>query len=218
MATELMLTPVKSSFTWRLIRVSLGTPVALVLAAGIGGGGAASGSGSRDATRCEARMLAQATRNMVALERHVSYLSSIATIATLLGLLGTVGGMIVSFMNMRASGVSDPTVLAGGISQALITTAAGLSVAIPSLLAYHIFVQITGKAASRMEIAAAELMAYYAGRVQAVSGSARGSRKATTGTGRARAAADAVQRGRSAGTKASTARGTTSRPASRTAS
>jgi len=54
-----------------------------------------------------------------------------------LGLLGTVIGMVKVFAAITTHGVGDPTVLAGGISEALITTAAGLSVAIPSLIGYR---------------------------------------------------------------------------------
>lgn len=71
------------------------------------------------------------------LERYLSPLGTIAAISPLLGLLGTVGGMIRAFTAITTQGVGNPTVLAGGISQALVTTAAGLAVAIPSLIAYR---------------------------------------------------------------------------------
>jgi len=109
------------------------------------------------------RMESQALRCTAELEKNVPHLSSIANLSTLLGLLGTVTGMIISFMNMQTSGISDPAVLAGGISQALITTAAGLSVAIPSLLFYNLFNQAVNRAISRMEIAAAELTSFFSG-------------------------------------------------------
>lgn len=73
------------------------------------------------------------------LERYLNTLGTIASITPLLGLLGTVIGMIDVFAAIMAHGVGDPGVLAGGISQALITTAAGLSVAIPSLMFYRYF-------------------------------------------------------------------------------
>ena len=56
-----------------------------------------------------------------------------------MGLLGTVIGMIKVFAAITSHGVGNPSVLAGGISEALITTAAGLSVAIPSLIFYRYF-------------------------------------------------------------------------------
>jgi biopolymer transport protein ExbB len=71
------------------------------------------------------------------LERYLGPLGTIAAISPLLGLLGTVSGMIRSFTAITSQGVGDPTVLAGGISEALVTTAAGLVVAIPSLIAYR---------------------------------------------------------------------------------
>jgi len=71
------------------------------------------------------------------LERYLNTLGTIAAISPLLGLLGTVIGMVKVFAAITTSGVGDPSVLAGGISEALITTAAGLSVAIPALIAYR---------------------------------------------------------------------------------
>ncbi len=71
------------------------------------------------------------------LERYLNTLGTVASISPLLGLLGTVIGMIQVFSVITAQGVGDPGVLAGGISEALITTAAGLSVAIPTLMFYR---------------------------------------------------------------------------------
>lgn len=68
------------------------------------------------------------------LERYLGTLAMIISITPLLGLLGTVIGMIEVFAAIVAEGVGNPSVLAGGISKALITTAAGLSVAIPALV------------------------------------------------------------------------------------
>ncbi len=73
------------------------------------------------------------------LERFLNTLGTIAGISPLLGLLGTVIGMIKVFSTIMISGVGDANVLAGGISQALITTAAGLTVAIPSYFFYRFF-------------------------------------------------------------------------------
>ena len=71
------------------------------------------------------------------LERFLNPLGTIAQITPLLGLLGTVIGMISVFTTITTVGVGDPAELAGGISQALVTTAGGLSVAIPSLIFYR---------------------------------------------------------------------------------
>lgn len=73
------------------------------------------------------------------LERNLQALGTIAQISPLLGLLGTVLGMIKVFSAIVSQGVGNPAVLAGGISEALITTAAGISVAIPSLIFYRYF-------------------------------------------------------------------------------
>jgi len=71
------------------------------------------------------------------LERYLNTLGTIAVISPLLGLLGTVLGMIRVFAVLTSQGSADPASLAGGISEALITTAAGLVVAIPALIAYR---------------------------------------------------------------------------------
>lgn len=71
------------------------------------------------------------------LERFLNTLGTIAGISPLLGLLGTVIGIIRAFNAIQESGVGDPRALSGGIAQALITTAAGLIVAIPALFSYR---------------------------------------------------------------------------------
>jgi len=73
------------------------------------------------------------------LERYIGVLGVIAAVSPLLGLLGTVIGMIEVFQVISIEGVGKADILAGGISKALNTTAAGLSVAIPALVAYRIF-------------------------------------------------------------------------------
>ncbi len=73
------------------------------------------------------------------LERFLNTLGTVAMITPLLGLLGTVIGMIDVFAVITSQGVGNPTLLAGGISKALLTTAAGLSVAIPSLMFHRHF-------------------------------------------------------------------------------
>lgn len=73
------------------------------------------------------------------LERFLNSLGTIAAITPLLGLLGTVLGMIKVFNEIMIQGTGNANVLAGGISQALITTAAGLSIAIPALVLHRYF-------------------------------------------------------------------------------
>lgn len=73
------------------------------------------------------------------LDRYLNSLGTIAAITPFLGLLGTVLGMIEMFAGISSHGVGDPAVVAGGIAQALITTAAGLGVAIPSVMFFRYF-------------------------------------------------------------------------------
>lgn len=98
-------------------------------------------------------------RKIFEMEKYVAYLSSIANVATLLGLLGTVTGMIMTFYNMMVTETSDPYTLAGGISQALITTAAGLITAVPAILFYSIFLSIIRRHISSMESSSSEILA-----------------------------------------------------------
>jgi biopolymer transport protein ExbB len=92
------------------------------------------------------------------LEKYLNSLGTIASITPLLGLLGTVIGMINVFAAIMANGVGDPTVLAGGISQALITTASGMSVAIPSLMFYRYFRGKVDELVIQMETEALKLV------------------------------------------------------------
>jgi biopolymer transport protein ExbB len=76
-------------------------------------------------------------REGILLERNIGALLTIANLSPLLGLLGTVSGMIKSFNTISTYNVSSAAPLAGGIAEALITTAAGLLVAIPTLVVYR---------------------------------------------------------------------------------
>ena len=78
------------------------------------------------------------TREAIILEKRVGILSTLANLAPLLGLLGTVSGMIKTFNVISIEGVGNPAPLAQGIAEALITTAAGLCVAIPTLVCFRI--------------------------------------------------------------------------------
>lgn len=73
------------------------------------------------------------------LEQYLSLLGTIATVSPILGLLGTVMGMINIFSNLLESNLGSVSPLAGGIAEALVTTAAGLFVAIPTLIFYRHF-------------------------------------------------------------------------------
>ena len=83
------------------------------------------------------RIISQEIRN---LENCLGGLEVVASISPLLGLFGTVLGMIKAFLNLEKAGSQiDPALLAGGIWEALLTTAFGLAIAIPALAAYHLF-------------------------------------------------------------------------------
>lgn len=99
------------------------------------------------------------SRELRRLEKNLRGLGIIAHISPLLGLLGTVTGMIRAFMKIQElGGKVDASILAGGIWEALITTAAGLSVAIPAIIFYHYFEGRVDNFSSQMKDAAEELM------------------------------------------------------------
>ena len=79
------------------------------------------------------------------MERNLVWLATIANVSPLLGFFGTVAGMIKSFDALAEAGLSNPGLVAAGISEALITTAAGLAVAIPAQLAYNFFMNKINK-------------------------------------------------------------------------
>ena len=110
-----------------ITEIENGSPLGRVLAAGL-----INRHLSRDLIR---ESIEENGRHVVhEMERFMNTLGTISTIAPLLGLLGTVIGMIRVFTAITVIGIGDPTQLAGGISEALITTAAGLTVAIPALI------------------------------------------------------------------------------------
>lgn len=74
------------------------------------------------------------------MESNLIVLGTIGKLAPLLGFFGTVIGMIRAFESIASSGLGDPQVVAGGISQSLITTAAGLAVAVPTVFAQYLFI------------------------------------------------------------------------------
>ncbi len=116
----------------RVLTLRDGSPLGRVLAAGLL---------NRNHSREVMKESIEETGRHVAHElgRFLNTLGTIAAITPLLGLLGTVVGMIKVFSVITAIGVGDPGELAGGISQALLTTAAGISVAIPTLIFHRYF-------------------------------------------------------------------------------
>lgn len=115
-----------------LDKLRAGSPLGRILAAGL-----ANRHQDREAMK---ESIEEVGRHEVHdLERFLNALGTIAVITPLLGLLGTVIGMIKVFEVITALGIGDPGVLAAGISEALITTATGLTIAIPSLMFYRYF-------------------------------------------------------------------------------
>lgn len=80
---------------------------------------------------------AAAMQEIEGMKRYLSVLDTVITLAPLLGILGTVSGIIVSFDLLGSTGIEDPKAVTGGIAQALLTTAAGLAIAIVALLPYN---------------------------------------------------------------------------------
>lgn len=128
----------------RIEEIRTGSPLGRMLAAGLI---------NRNHSRAIMKEAIEDTgRQVVAeLERFLNTLATIASVAPLLGLLGTVLGMIDVFSVMMDAGVGNAPVLAGGISKALITTAAGLSVAIPALMFHRYFDNRVARLALEME-------------------------------------------------------------------
>jgi biopolymer transport protein ExbB len=93
------------------------------------------------------------------LERHLVWLQTIAQAAPLLGLLGTVLGMIKVFAAITISGLGDPQALSAGISEAMITTAVGLAVGIPTLVAYNLLAAKSESLITEIEAHASRLVA-----------------------------------------------------------
>ncbi len=88
---------------------------------------------------------------MAFLENGLVWLATIANIAPMIGFFGTVAGMILAFRNIAAAGDVEPSIVASGISMALITTAGGLLVAIPIQIAYNLCVYLIDRIVVSME-------------------------------------------------------------------
>ncbi len=127
-----------------LRRIKLGSPLGAILASGL--------INRRHGREMMKESIEETGRQIIhELERYLNTLGTIASITPLLGLLGTVVGMIKVFSSIMLHGVGDPGVLAGGISEALITTAAGLTVAIPSLIFHRYFERLVDEHVLNME-------------------------------------------------------------------
>jgi len=95
--------------------------------------------GRRQGESYEEKMQVALSQEKLLLEKNLGLLGTMAAIAPLIGLLGTVWGIMRAFHNMAVTGSAAPTVVASGVAEALITTAAGLVVAVPALVLYNHF-------------------------------------------------------------------------------
>lgn len=114
-------------------------------------------SGLQNTENPKEYMISQASKEIPKLERFISALSTISTISPLLGLLGTILGMIESFGVLNQVSAAASSALTNGIANALLTTAAGLIIAIPSVVSYNYFVQKINKSITFMENTALEI-------------------------------------------------------------
>lgn len=113
----------------------------------------------------EMAMEQEAANEMPALEAYLPVLRTIVNIAPLLGLLGTIAGMIGSFRAASQGGLSNPTQILGGISEALISTATGITLAVVGFVFYNYFSNLTRKMIADMEYYGAELVNFITSRV-----------------------------------------------------
>lgn len=135
----------------RIRRLREDSPMGAVLAAGL--------NNARSGRHVMREAIEQAAGHVVHdLEKHLSLLGTIAAITPLLGLLGTVMGMIRVFSEIMLQGTGNASVLAGGISEALITTATGLTVAIPALALHRYYQRRVDDIVIDMEHEASQLL------------------------------------------------------------
>ena len=119
----------------------------------------------RNADAIEMAMEQEASNETPALEANLPIIKTIINIAPLLGLLGTIAGMISSFRAASQQGLSNPTAVLGGISEALISTATGITLAVVGFIFFNYYSNLTRKIVEDMEFYGAELVNYLTGRV-----------------------------------------------------
>jgi biopolymer transport protein ExbB len=134
-----------------------GTPLGNVLKAGLLRFNQAKAQG-REAPKedIQESMQEAALMEIPEYERNLQWLSTIGVVMPLLGLTGTVTGMIKSFTVIALEGTNDPNALAGGISEALYTTAFGLFVAAPTIVFYAFFENVVNRSSVQIEVAATD--------------------------------------------------------------
>ena len=134
------------------------TPYARIFARGLK-------NAERGAQSIELAMSQEAANEIPTLENYLPGLRTIVSIAPLLGLLGTIAGMIASFKQVAAGGLSSPTAVMGGVSEALVSTATGIGVAVIGLIAYNYFGNLVKRFVEDMEYYGTELTNFLTGRV-----------------------------------------------------
>jgi biopolymer transport protein ExbB len=124
--------------------------------------------GIKNATRppdsIDLAMSQEAGNEIPTLENYLPGLKTIVGIAPLLGLLGTIAGMIISFKEVAAHGLSSPTAVMSGVSEALVSTATGIGIAIIALVFYNYFASLVKKTVEDIEYYGAELTNFLTGR------------------------------------------------------
>ncbi|MDO8329253.1 MAG: MotA/TolQ/ExbB proton channel family protein [Fluviicoccus sp.] len=135
----------------RLRELKAGSPLGEILAAGL--------LNSRHGREIMKESIEESASVVIHhMERYLSLLGTLAMISPLLGLLGTVLGIIEAFMAVTGGGMADPSLLANGISKALVTTAGGIFVAIPAMIMHRYFVRHITSVAVDMEQQAIKLV------------------------------------------------------------
>ena len=134
------------------------TPYARIFARGLK-------NADRSAETIDMAMSQEAANEIPALENYLPGLRTIISIAPLLGLLGTIAGMIASFKEVARSGLSSPTAVMGGVSEALVSTATGIGVAVIGLIFYNYFGNLVKRFVEDMEYYGTELTNFLTGRV-----------------------------------------------------
>lgn len=136
----------------------VGGPVGRIFARGLK-------NSKRSAEAIEMAMEQEASNEVPAIEANLPILKTIINIAPLLGLLGTIAGMITSFRAASQTGLSNPTQVLGGISEALISTATGITLAVVGFIFFNMFSNQAKKLIEDMEFYGAELVNYLTDRV-----------------------------------------------------
>lgn len=113
----------------------------------------------------ELAMTQEAANEVPLLENYLVGLKTIITVSPLLGLLGTIAGMIYSFKQVAAAGLSSPTAVMSGVSEALVSTATGIVVAVVSLVFYNYFANLVKRFVEDMDYYGAELTNFLTGRI-----------------------------------------------------